>query len=197
MRPSPDDYITRHAQVAAAWKTIIVNLGYDPNGPHFKDSPARVAKFLLGWHTQTQQPPDMTTFPVDNYDSIVVVQDIPFFSMCAHHGLPFYGKAAIGYLPGDGKSGKLVGLSKLVRVLEHFAHRFQTQEQITEQTARYLEEKLGARGVGVVLRAEHMCMSLRGVHSPGHSTSTSTMLGAFRNDEAARAELLELIRGTK
>lgn len=108
---------------------------------------------------------------------------------CAHHGLPFYGTAAVGYLPGD----RIVGLSKLARVVEHFSHRFQTQEQITSLVARYLEETLKPKGVGVVLKAEHLCMSLRGIEKPGHMTITSEMRGAFRNEDSTRQELLALL----
>jgi GTP cyclohydrolase I len=186
-----DPHAERQAVIALAWAQIIQALGYDLQDPHLKDSPDRVAKFLLSWHTQRETPPKLTTFPNGNYDAIIAVGKIPFYSVCAHHGLPFVGSAAVGYLPGESK--QIVGLSKLARVVEHFAHRFQTQEQITEQVAEHLQCQLRPLGVGVILQAEHLCMSMRGVKAPGHITTTSTMLGCFRSDAPARAELLSLL----
>lgn len=175
--------------VASAWRSLIEALGYDLENPHLKGSPERVARFLCDWHTIGQDPPVMTTFPNAKYDAVVVTSGIRFHSLCAHHGLPFFGEAAVGYIPG----ANVVGLSKLARAVDHFSRQFQTQEDITQQVALFLQEKLKPAGVGVVLRAEHLCMSLRGIQKPGHQTTTSAMLGAFRKEPEARAELLTLM----
>lgn len=186
--PSP------HAEqrIARAWEDILDALGYNVTGdPHFVGTPERVARFLVGWDTHRAEPPPLTTFPANGYDELVLVGGIAFSSMCSHHGLVFSGVAAVGYIPRP--DGQIVGLSKLARVVEHFAHRYQTQEQIGVDVAGYLEEHLHPLGVGVVLRAEHHCMSIRGVEKPGHTTTTSVMRGVFRDKPEARAELLSLV----
>jgi len=199
----PDE--DKRAIIANAWRTIIDALGYDTSSPHFKDSPARVADFLTRWHTHGKElkagehAARLTTFPNDDneevgllkYDGVVMMRDIGFHSMCAHHGLPFFGRAHVAYLPKD----KLIGLSKLARVVEHFAHQFQVQEQLTTCIANHLNTALEPLGIAVVLEAEHLCASMRGVGKPGHSTITSALLGGFR-DQAARLELL-LLKGNK
>jgi GTP cyclohydrolase I len=132
---------------------------------------------------------DLTTFPNDEgYDELVLARSIPVHSLCEHHMLPFVGVAHVGYLPRD----RIVGLSKLARVVEMFARRPQVQERLTKQVADWLQDRLQPRGVGVVLEAEHMCMSLRGVRSPGTTTITSTLLGTLREDPGSRAEFLAL-----
>lgn len=171
------------------WAQLLRNLGYDLGDPHFVDSPQRVARFMREWHTKGKEPPKLTTFPNDKYDEIVAVGGIQFYSMCAHHGLPFYGEAAVGYIP----SSSIVGLSKIARAVDHFARRFQTQEMLTRDVAQYLHDGLDPRGIGVIVRAEHLCMSMRGIQKPGHSTVTSDMRGVFRDKPEARAELLALI----
>lgn len=177
--------------IGAAWETIIRELGYDPNDPHLTGSPERVARFLAEWHTKAGvAPPTLTTFPNEpKVDELVACGGISFYSVCAHHGLPFYGQAAIGYIPGK----SVLGLSKFARVVHHFANRFQVQERLTNDIAKYLEDELEPIGIGVVLSAEHMCMSMRGVRSGGHTTVTSDMRGAFRSKPEARAELMSLI----
>lgn len=181
--------------LAHGWRIIVEALGYDAQSPHFKESPHRVSRFLAQWHTSGPEakPPPLTCFPNDNprYDQIVLVRDIRYYSMCAHHGLPFFGNAHVAYLPKE----KIVGLSKLARVVDFFARRFQTQEAITTQVAAYLEANLAPLGVGVVLTGEHLCMAMRGIERPGHSTITSEMRGVFRDKPEARAELLALLRG--
>lgn len=173
-----------------AWYKLVTELGYDAaEDPHLRDTPARVAKFMRSWHTKLSEPPPLTTFPNDGTDEMVAVGGIVFYSMCAHHGLPFYGTASIGYVPRD----RIVGLSKLARVVDHFARRFQVQEQITRDVAGYLEDELRPHGVAVVLRAEHLCMSMRGIQKPGHRTITSDLRGVFREKPEARAELLALL----
>lgn len=178
------------AQVAEAWQQLVIALGYDPKDPHLVDSPKRVARFLNDWHTEGKEPPTLTVFPSDGMDELVLVGDLQYHAVCAHHGVPFFGRAHIAYIP----DGKLVGLSKFARVLDHFAHRFTTQERITQLVASYLEDQLAPKGVGVVLKGEHLCMSMRGVQKHGHATTTSVMRGVFRADRAARSELLSLVR---
>ena len=133
---------------------------------------------------------DLTTFPNDEgYDELVVACDIPFHSLCRHHLLPFVGVAHVGYLPGE----RILGLSKLARVVESFARGLQTQERLTKQVANWLEDHLHPKGVGVVLEAEHLCMTLRGVQAAGARTLTSTLLGTLRDDPRSRAEFLGLV----
>lgn len=173
-----------------AWASVISELGYDSEDHHLKDSPVRVARFMDEWHTFGKRPPAMTCFQnEEKYDQIISVGGIRFYSMCAHHGLPFMGVAAIGYIPDQ----KVVGLSKLARVVDHFSRRFQVQERLTQDISKYLSEQLSPLGIGVVMRAEHLCMSMRGIERPGHSTVTSSMLGVFREKSEARAELLSLL----
>jgi len=137
---------------------------------------------------------DFTTFAnTEGYDELVLVENIPVRSLCEHHMLPFFGVAHVGYLPGD----RILGLSKFARVVDFFAQRPQTQERLTKQIAEHLREQLSPRGVGVVIEAEHTCMSLRGVRAVGAKTVTSTLFGSLREDAAARAEFLTLTRGRK
>lgn len=176
-----------------AWSAVIAGLGYDAADPHLVDSPARVGRFLREWHTNDSEPPKLTTFPNADprVDELVMTGGIRFYSLCAHHGLPFFGTAAVGYLPRD----KVLGLSKFARVIDHFAHRFQVQERLTQQIADYLADALDPLAVGVVLRAEHLCMAMRGVERPGHCTVTSNLQGAFRDNAEARSELMALVNG--
>jgi GTP cyclohydrolase I len=181
------------AAVTQAWSDLIDALGYDPKDPHLVESPARVARFLCEWHTRDgKPPPKLTCFPNDDpkIDEVVATGRMRFYSMCAHHGLPFFGEAAIGYIPRD----KVLGLSKFARVVRHFAQRFQTQERLTHEIVTYLEKEHEPVGIGVVMSAEHLCMSMRGVCCPDHETVTSAMRGAFMEKPEARAELLNIIR---
>lgn len=133
----------------------------------------------------------LTTFPNDGgYDELIVARGIPMRSLCEHHMLPFVGVAHIGYLPGE----RILGLSKLARVMEHFSRRPQVQERLTTQVSTWLRAQLGAAGVGVVIEAEHLCMTLRGVQAPGTTTVTSSLLGVLREDPRTRAEFLALTR---
>src|SRR5699024_9934741 len=137
----------------------------------------------------TPRPFDLTTFANDEgYDELVLVRDVPLRSVCEHHLLPFTGRACVAYLPGE----RIVGLSKLARTVEHFACRPQTQERLTKQVADWLQENLAPRAVGVVISAEHSCMSLRGARAEGTSTVTSALLGSLRTDGRSRAEFLSL-----
>ena len=137
------------------------------------------------------EPFEMTTFPnSEGYDEMVLVRDIPVRSLCEHHMLPFVGVAHVGYLPAD----RIVGLSKLARTVDHFARRVQTQERLTSQVADHLRQQLAPHGVGVVIEAEHTCMSVRGARAEGSSTVTARLLGRLREDPATRAEFLALTR---
>jgi GTP cyclohydrolase I len=173
------------AELAAA--DLLRALGMDPIEAAFIDTPRRIAHAYAELLTPREFTP--TTFPNDEgYDELVIVRDIPFTSICEHHLLPFTGVAAVGYLPGQ----RILGLSKLARVVELFARRPQLQERMTKQIATWLDIQLSPRGVGVVLRAEHSCMTLRGVAAQGSSTVTSTLLGLVRTDERTRGEFLQL-----
>ena len=174
---------------ARAVNDLLVALGQDPSSEHLTRTPLRVARALE--ELLTPSAVDPTTFPNDEgYDELVLVRDIPFHSLCEHHLLPFVGKAHLAYLPRD----RILGLSKLARVVEHFSRSLQVQERMTQQIANWLEEQLSPRGVGVVLEAEHMCMRLRGVRAPGTMTVTSALRGALRNDARTRGEFLDLVR---
>lgn len=151
---------------------LIESLGLDVNDEHLQDTPRRIASFYRTFLTEGQENFRFTTFAADS-DEMVVTAKISFYSICSHHFVPFFGVGHIAYLPGD----KLAGLSKLARSLRMFASRPQVQERLTRQVAEYLMEKLEPRGVAVVLQAEHLCMSMRGVKSPGHQTITESVIG--------------------
>jgi GTP cyclohydrolase I len=166
---------------------LLVALGHDPDDEHTRDTPRRVAAGYAEMLTPREF--NLTTFPNDEgYDELVLARDIPFHSLCQHHLLPFTGVAHVGYLPGE----RILGLSKLARVVELFARRLQVQERLTKQVADWLEGHLAPRGVGVVLEAEHLCMSLRGVQAAGSRTVTSALHGLLRSDGRSRAEFFAL-----
>jgi GTP cyclohydrolase I len=166
---------------------LLQALGMDIDEPALAATPRRVARAYA--ELLTPREFTLTTFPNDEkYDELVVVRDLPFTSLCEHHLLPFTGFATVGYLPGP----RILGLSKLGRVVEMFARRPQVQERMTKQIADWLDLHLGPRGVGVVLEAEHSCMTLRGVQARGSSTLTSALTGLIRQDERTRAEFLTL-----
>ena len=170
-----------------AARELIEALGADPEADGVRDTPARVAAAYA--ELLTPEPFDMTTFPNDEgYDELVVVRAIPFHSLCMHHLLPFHGQATVAYIPGE----RIIGLSKLARVVDLFARDLQVQERLTKQVAGWLERNLQPKGVGVVLEAEHMCMSLRGVQKPGARTVTSALHGLVREDLRTREEFLAL-----
>lgn len=162
-------------------------LGADLDREGMERTPARLVDALL--QMTTPRSFELTTFPNDEqYDELVLVRNIPFASLCEHHVLPFTGTAHVGYLPSD----RVLGLSKLARVVEHVSHGLQVQERITVQIADLLEQQLQPRGVGVVLESEHLCMSLRGAQVPGSTTCTSALRGLLRNDARSRQEFLSL-----
>jgi GTP cyclohydrolase I len=185
LRTAPD---LEEAEAAAA--AFIQALGIPLDDPGLVDTPRRLAKAYASLLDVSDY--EMTTFPnTEAYDEMVLVEDIPMQSLCEHHLLPFTGIAHVGYLP----SARIVGLSKLARTVEHFARRPQTQERLTMQIARHLERHLAPRGVGVVIEAEHTCMTLRGARATGSRTVTSSMLGHLRDEPSARAEFLSLTTG--
>ena len=184
-RPGVD---RRAAERAVA--ALLAALGVDVHEAGLRETPRRVAAAYA--ELLTPEPFEATTFPNDEgYDELVVVRDIPFRSLCMHHLLPFHGVAHVGYLPGD----SLVGLSKLARVVELLSRDLQVQERLTVQIADWLEEQLAPKGVGVVLEAEHLCMSLRGVQKAGARTVTSALHGLVRDDPRTRQEFLAVTTG--
>ena len=175
------------AEVAAA--ALLSALGQPLDSPHMADTPRRMVSAYA--EMLAVESFDFTSFPnTEGYDEMVLVEDIPVRSLCEHHMLPFVGVAHVGYLPRD----RVLGLSKLARVVDFYARRAQTQERLTKQIADHLDDHLAPRGVGVVVEAEHTCMSLRGVRAEGTRTVTSALLGHLREDPAARAEFLSLTR---
>jgi GTP cyclohydrolase IA len=175
-----------------AARDLLVALGADLESPGLAETPRRVAAAYA--ELLTPEPFTLTTFPNDEgYDELVVVRDIPFQSLCMHHLLPFHGVAHVAYLPAE----RIVGLSKLARVVEHYSRDLQVQERLTKQVAACIQEKLAPKGVGVVLEAEHLCMSLRGVQKAGARTVTSALHGLVRDDPRTREEFLSLTGGRK
>lgn len=184
-----------HARIEAAVREILLAVGEDANREGLQETPARVARMYAemfsGLHADPRQLLSKTF--TQKYDEMVLVRDIEFASMCEHHLLPFMGKAHIAYLP----AGRIVGLSKLPRVVEALAHRPQVQERMTEELADLLMEELNPRGVAVILEATHTCMTIRGVRKPGGICTTSAMRGVFRDNQATRDELMALIYGPR
>ena len=172
---------------------LLKALGESPGRNGLLKTPERVAKALKfmtqGYHQDIEQLLNGALFPIE-YDEMVIIKDIDFFSMCEHHMLPFFGKCHVGYLPNK----KVVGLSKIPRVVDAFARRLQVQERLTTQIAETLKRKLDAHGVAVVMEARHLCMMMRGVEKQNTLAVTSSMLGAFRTQDQTRNEFLKLIR---
>lgn len=182
-------------RIVAAVREIIRAVGEDPNREGLRETPERVARMYAEMFSGVKKDPrDLLnkTF-TQKYDEVVLVKDIGFESMCEHHLLPFMGKAHIAYLP----KGKIVGLSKLARVVEVLARRPQVQERMTEEIADLLMHQLEARGVAVILEAMHTCMTIRGIRKPDSICTTSAMRGTFRANESTRAELMALIYGRR
>ncbi|SED68295.1 GTP cyclohydrolase I FolE [Jiangella alba] len=182
----PDDELDLEAAERAA-ADFLRALGVHADGEGMRRTPARMARAYA--ELFTPRPFDLTTFPNDEgYDELVLARDIPVRSVCEHHLLPFVGVAHVGYLPGE----RILGLSKLARIVEHFARRPQVQERLTKQVADWLGDRLAPKGVGVVVEAEHSCMVLRGVQAIGSTTVTSTLLGTLREDGRSRQEFFAL-----
>jgi GTP cyclohydrolase I len=183
----PDERTIDRVAARRAAADLLRALGADPDAPGLVDTPRRMAEAYA--ELLTPIPIEPTTFPnTDGYDELVVAGTIPFHSLCEHHLLPFHGVAHVGYLPGE----RIIGLSKLARVVELFARDLQLQERLTQQIADWLDEHVAPRGVGVVLEAEHLCMSLRGVQKQGSRTVTSALHGLVREDPRTRQEFLDL-----
>lgn len=181
-------------KIEAAVRMILEAVGEDPNREGLLDTPKRMAKFYEEVFAGLFLDPAerLSAIFSEEHEEMVIVRDIPFQSMCEHHLVPFFGKAHVIYIPTQ---GRVVGLSKLARVVEDYSRRPQVQERLTAQVADLLMDRLAPQGVMVVMQAEHMCMTMRGVRKPGASTVTSAVRGVFENDAAARAEALSLIRG--
>ncbi len=182
-------------RIERAVREILAAVGENPDREGLLETPARVARMYAEMFSGLHADPREHTkkFFTEHYDEVVLVRDIDFCSMCEHHLLPFTGKAHIGYIP----SGKVIGLSKLARVVEVVARRPQVQERMTQEIAELLEAELGTKGVAVVIEASHSCMTIRGIKKPGSVCLTSAMKGLFRSNLSTRAEIMQLINGEK
>ena len=175
-------------------RALLRAIGEDPEREGLRDTPARVVRSwreLFAGYAPDGAKVLERTFDVGEYDQLVVVRGVPFFSFCEHHMLPFYGEVAVGYLPTD----RVVGLSKLPRIVQHFAKRLQVQERMTRQIGEAIQERLRPLACGVVVRGVHTCMVARGVRAAGAEMVTSHLTGSFRNEPALRAEFLDLAKG--
>ena len=182
------------ARVEAAIRELLIGIGENPDREGLAQTPARVAKSyaeIFGGLHQTAKDVLTTTFSL-GHDELVVVRDIPIYSTCEHHLLPFHGVGHVGYIPGE--DGKITGLSKIARLVDMYSRRPQVQERLTTQIADAMTDILGARGVIVVIECEHLCMSMRGIRKPGSTTLTSVVRGQLR-DPATRVEAMSLING--
>ncbi|HEX4081570.1 MAG TPA: GTP cyclohydrolase I FolE [Acidimicrobiales bacterium] len=192
-RPRPGGVDTE--RVTRAVTEILLAIGDDPDRDGLLDTPRRVAAMYEELFSGLADDPSRhltVTFAAD-HDEMVMVRDIPFASLCEHHMVPFIGRAHVAYIPGT--DGRITGLSKLARLVDGFARRLQVQERMTTQIADAIETALGPRGVLVVVEAEHLCMSMRGVKKPGTLTITSSVRGLFRSDPATRAEAMQFVHG--
>lgn len=180
--------------IAEAVKMIIEAIGEDPNREGLRQTPERVARMCQEIFSGLEEDPKqyLEVYFNEHHQEMILVKDIPVYSMCEHHFLPFYGKAHVAYIP---RNGRITGLSKLARVVESFCKRPQMQERLTSQVADTIMEVLKPLGVMVVIEAEHMCMTMRGIKKPGSMTITSAVRGAFKTSEATRAEAFALIKG--
>jgi GTP cyclohydrolase I len=179
----------------SAVRELLIAIGEDPDREGLKRTPERVARAYAEMFAGMFVEPDSvleTTFD-ENHDELVLVKDIPLYSICEHHLVPWHGSAAIGYIPGD--DGRITGLSKLARVVDLYSKRPQVQERLTSQVADAVMRRLEPRGVVVVVEAEHLCMAMRGVRKPGSTTVTSAVRGIFKSDPRSRSEALSLIHG--
>jgi GTP cyclohydrolase I len=194
-RNGPAERPVDHARIEAAVREVLLAVGEDPDREGLQETPARVARMYAelfsGLHADPRQLLQKTF--TQKYDEMVVLRDIEFSSICEHHLLPFVGRAHIAYLP----KGRIVGLSKLARVVEVLSHRPQVQERMTEEIADLLVSELEPRGVGVILEASHTCMTIRGVRKPDSVCTTSAMRGIFRDNPATRTEMLALVHGRR
>ena len=181
-------------RIEAAVREILLAVGEDPDREGLVETPARVARMYEEIFSGLTEDPKkhLKFFDEPDNDEMVVARDIPLYSMCEHHLLPFMGKAHIAYIPAD---GKVIGLSKLARIVGAFARRPQLQERLTAQIADFLYEELSPQGVAVVIEAEHLCMNMRGARASGSQTRTSALRGTMRSDARTRAEVMSLLKG--
>lgn len=194
---TPDhDSPVDHARIVAAVREILDAIGEDPDRDGLQSTPDRVARMYAEVCSGLREDPAIhlkTTFEAD-HDELIMVRDIPLYSLCEHHLVPFLGKAHVGYIPNE--DGRITGLSKLARLVDGYSKRPQVQERLTSQVADALVEALDPRGVIVVIEARHLCMEMRGIRKPGAETVTSTVRGIFREDPRTRAEAMTLITGS-
>lgn len=169
---------------------LLDNLGIDLETEHTRETPGRIVDAWEEFFQVGHIEPNFTTFTAQSHD-MIAVGNIHFYSVCAHHMLPFFGEAWIAYIPGE----RIAGLSKLVRALNYFSHRMQVQEELTSQVADYLSAKLDTEHVAVILKCEHLCLSMRGANTPGHITTSAALRGAFMEDVSVKAELYALVGG--
>lgn len=181
-------------RIERAVREILLAIGEDPDRAGLVETPKRVAnmyeEIFAGLHDDPKR--HLKLFDEGNNDEMVVVRDIPMYSMCEHHLLPFIGKAHIAYIPSD---GRVIGLSKLARIVDSFSKKPQLQERLTSQIADFLDKELSPQGVAVVIEAEHLCMTMRGARAAGAKTQTSALRGSMRKDAKTRAEAMSLLRG--
>jgi GTP cyclohydrolase I len=171
---------------------LITKIDSDPTREGLRDSPKRIAHFYSEWITTGDPNFPVTTFDSESLDEMVIVREIPFYSLCEHHMLPFFGTASVAYIP----STKIVGLSKIPRIVQHYARRLQNQERMTQQIADFLEEIIKPKGTAVTLRARHLCTEMRGIKSIGNETITSKLKGVLKTNPATRAEYFQLTSAT-
>ena len=181
-------------RIENAVREFLSAIGEDPDREGLQETPKRVANMYAEIFAGMEDDPKrhLKIFNESNNDEMVVVRDIPMYSMCEHHLLPFVGKAHIAYIPSD---GKVIGLSKLARIVDSFSKKPQLQERLTSQIADFLEENLSPKGIAVVIEAEHLCMTMRGARAAGAKTQTSALRGIMRKDARTRAEAMSLLRG--
>ncbi|MBR4476524.1 MAG: GTP cyclohydrolase I FolE [Kiritimatiellae bacterium] len=185
-------FVPDEQKIASLVRQLLVELGEDPERDGLKKTPARVAKamaFLTRGYRQNLKSVINGAYFKSGTNHMVILKDIELYSLCEHHMLPFYGKCSIGYI----SKGKVLGVSKLARIVDMFARRLQIQERLTEEIATAVMKEVGAEGVGVVIHAKHLCMMMRGVEKQNSEMTTSAVLGSFRNDEKVRQEFLSLI----
>ncbi len=178
-------------RIENAVREILLAIGEDPDREGLKETPRRVADMYAEVFSGLENDPErhIKTFST-GHEEMIIVKDIPLYSMCEHHLLPFVGKAHVAYIPSD---GRVAGLSKIARIVEDFARRPQLQERLTGQIADFIMEKFNAMGVAVIIEAEHLCMTMRGVRAAGSSTRTSALRGTFRSDAKTRSEVMTLL----
>ena len=180
-------------RIQNAVREILIAVGEDPDREGLLETPKRVANMYEEIFAGLTEDPKqhIKLFNEQSNDEMVIVKDIPFYSMCEHHLLPFFGKAHIGYIPSD---NKIIGLSKLARIVDNFAIKPQVQERLTSDIADFLNDNLQPKGVAVIMEAEHMCMTMRGARAAGSKTQTSALRGIMRTDAKTRAEVLSLLK---